>query len=304
MLWIAAWALYTLSIAVNIYVQSFDQIDNELIRLLVEIVYDGAIGYILIAVMVGYYGYCEKSNTLKLIICYSPFLIYSLLAHIARVILLSVPIWDNWRKALFPLPYECYGRMTVLVLVAICGEYIHWLVDALEQKECLKLMGIMFAIWCVWPTFLGGDMYGLDVGVTLFAYVLGCYIAKYEELLPARQSWYVYGSIGLSLLVVLGTFGLEQATQYMRINVLALVNMTSPVLYLWAFCMMMAVRRKSVWGVANRVASLCMGAFAIYGHEVFSRSGKRLLLFFLIGIVVETIRNVVSHKMEQRLFGQ
>ena len=302
MLWIAAWALYTLSVAVNIYVKSFEQIDNGLIRLLVEIVFDGALGYILITVMVGYYGYCEKSNTLKLIICYSPFLIYSLLAHIGRVAFLSVPLWDNWRKALFPLSYECYGRVTVLIVVAICGEYIHRLVDSLKQEECLKLMGIMFTLWCVWPTFLGGDMYGLDVGVTVFAYVLGCYIAKYEELLPPKQSWYVYGSIGLSLLILLGTFCLENAAQYMRVNVLALVNMTSPVLYLWAFCMMMAVRRKNVSRVGIWVASLCMGAFAIYGHEVFSRSGKRLLFFFLIGIAVEAIRNVVLHKMKQRLF--
>ena len=58
--WIVAWFLYACSIGLDICVNSFDAIGNPLFRVVVQTLYTGSLGYVLIVMLTGYRGYINK----------------------------------------------------------------------------------------------------------------------------------------------------------------------------------------------------------------------------------------------------
>ena len=194
------------------------------------------------------------------------------------------------KQDFFPLMNETFGNLTPYVLVAILGEYINLFAEKIQKALFEKLLLTMLVLWTIWPTIFGGDMYGQRIGVTIFAYMLGAYIAKYEDRFKNMQRSLTIIAVLLCAVLLIGTWGLNIVAGYMRVNILALVNLTSPVVYLWAFVFVCLVTDKKVPKVIALCGTTCMGAFWIYGNPALHSSINRFVVLFAVGHCIEGIR--------------
>ena len=288
--WIIAWLLYACSIGLGSYIKSFATIQNPLLRLLIQTLYTGSLGYVLIVVLTGYRSYVSKSTVYKSFAAFLPLWLYSLIACVIEVKQRSS---CELSEDFFPLMNETFGTLTPYVLVALFGEYINLFVEKLEKALFEKLLLTMLMLWTIWPTFFGGDMYGQRIGLTTFAYLLGAYIAKYEESMRNMQNRFTTMAALLCAVLLIGTWLLNIVDGYVTVNVLALVNLTSPAVYLLAFVLVCLVTDEKVPKMIELCGMTCMGAFWIYGHPALHGSIKRFVFSFVLGHCVEALRMIL-----------
>lgn len=286
--WVTGWILYACSVWLKLYVKDFNAIGNLAVRTLVQLLYAGAFGYVLIVMVTGYRGYANRDTVIQSIRRFIPLWMYSFFLCIAKGVLHArVELFEDY----FPVINEIYDVMTIYVLVTILGEYLQIFVEKIEKRLLERLLVTMFVLWTIWPTMFGGDMYGQRVGVTVFAYLAGAYAAKNEEELREKRNGLHMFQIILLVILLIGTWIITiLADDNVFMNPLLLSNMTSPIVYLLSFSIVCLSMGKWFPRLTVAFGSTCMGAFWIYGNPVFHGSWKRFAVMFFVAHCLEAFR--------------
>ena len=120
------------------------------------------------------------------------------------------------------------------------------------------------------------------------------------EMLRLLAMFMIIG-VALCAVLVMGTATLNMVSNYVTINIFALVNMTSPIVYMLAFLLVCTISDKSIPRVVAVFGMTCMGAFWIYGNTMLHTSAKRLAVLFIVAHCIEGCRLQICY-VAKRIF--
>jgi Uncharacterized protein conserved in bacteria len=166
--------------------------------------------YMFIIIM-GYF-LCESGTTLKIdrfLKTYITMMFYSVGIVLVVGIINPNYVNINWFiRSVLPVMSKTWYFMSLYFLMLVISPYINKLISQLDKKEHLILLGICFAIFCVWQqmTILKPfdnvlsvkNVISTDGGKSLydfiFMYLIGAFLRKYK-LFELRRGIYLLGFI-------------------------------------------------------------------------------------------------------------
>lgn len=172
-----------------------------------------------------------------------------------------------------PMLFNEYWFATAYVLLYIFHPYINRVLNALSQREELRLIWIGVGIFSVLHTLTGAEYYGGEMVQFILFYIIGDYLGRYRDNVFASRRVQII-AFAVSVLAIVGFALLYDFTSFRMplINVQSwylLRNRVSPFAILLAVSIFsfFAYRREFYHPVVNGVAATCFGIYLIHDNN-------------------------------------
>lgn len=185
----------------------------------------------------------------------------------------QVSTTEAWR-AIFPISTNFYWFVTVYVVLMILSPFINILIRAMQRRQHLMLVVILFVIWSVLAIVPGVSLEVNNLGWFVELYLIAAYVARY----PIRGSARAWGGAALvfAIIVPLTTAAagaLASAQSQWGIGPDQLRAQHAPFVVLAAVCGFVAVAkmRAHTSRTINLVAGATFGVYLIHDNPFIRR---------------------------------
>ena len=161
-------------------------LDVGINRYILEIITIGNIGLLNYMYVMGYFNskMSQPFKLKKLVLLILKVMFYSLVIYFIFVLFgLEKISFKGLVQNLFPISFKKYWFITAYLLTYILCPFINKLLNNLNQKEHLSLIGIGILIFSVLTTLFNKDYYCNDLVLFILCYIIGGYFAKYNCIL-------------------------------------------------------------------------------------------------------------------------
>lgn len=171
-------------------------------------------------------------------------------------------------EALFPIPYGSYWFISVYFMIYIMSPFINEFLLKLAQKKHLILIGLLFLIYSVLPTFMKADFVFDQVGWFFFLYIVGAYFRMYSIRIFKKNIYNLCCALGTYILLILSVLVLDTlgrknilffnhiSEMYLMNNVVVFINSV----FLFLFFKNLNIKNKFI----NLIAGTTFGIYLIH----------------------------------------
>lgn len=117
--------------------------------------------------------------------------------------------WKGLLESGLPLTFDTYWFVSAYIVLFLASPYLNRLIIVLSCREHAYLIGLLLAVWCVWPTLLtqAPEMSALGWFSTL--YLIAAFVRKYPQLLPTDRRFWAMVMVSCVLAFALIVLGLD-----------------------------------------------------------------------------------------------
>lgn len=235
----------------------------------------GRYGVGIFVMITGYFMWNKIFKSIRVLKVYTETYYYSVLGFIFfSFIATNEQLVSEMRKTFMPYTQERYWYVTSFITLLLLSPYINKLIQVLGKKEYQGLLAIMIFIWSILQTLITKHfLYSNIIGFVLL-YLMGAYLAKYQDSFKKKQKVYLYYAVGsyLVLYLILIIFKLKSSTiPYFNIVYDYYIQQTSFLILFSSFNLMIwSVKRKqfnSNW--INNIAGATFAMYLIHDNDMF-----------------------------------
>ena len=245
-------------------------------------------------VIMGYFLSTSKPefNIKRLLKCYLPMLFYSLsITFACGIYKPGVLSTEHYIKAFLPFLSRTWYFMTLYLLVLILSPYLNRMIQGLDRKHFLILIGICFCLFSIWQPLSMLEPFDEIIGIKkilstqggkslydfIYMYLLGAFLRRYHlfrthDNTPDDSIWskpylYLLGFLGLGFLNVIIVYtypdmGIENVIGYND----------NPLVVLQCICIFRTFEKMNltkfpqISSVINYISAGNLGVYMIHEH--------------------------------------
>lgn len=213
---------------------------------------------------------------------YIPMYVYAIIIPAAVMVSGSLALeWDDYARAFFPALSRTWYFMTLYLIILILSPYLNKLIHAMNKKEFLILLGILFFLFCIWQPLAGIEpvnevisvkkIIATEMGKSLydfiFMYLLGAFLKRYR-FLPERLGGKWKNWMNLALFLALGL--LQTGLVYLFPEITGIVPYNdNPVSVLQCIVLFRFFANMQFYSGVINVVSVCnLGIYMIHEHPL------------------------------------
>ena len=251
--------------------------------------------YVFVIIM-GYFLSTSKPefNIKRLLKCYLPMLFYSLsITFLYGILKPGILSTEQYIKAFVPFLSRTWYFMTLYLLVLILSPYLNRMIQGLDRKHFLILIGICFCLFSIWQPLSMLEPFDEVIGLKkilstqggkslydfIYMYLLGAFLRRYHlfrthDNTPDDSIWskpylYLLGFLGLGLVNVITVYTYPD----MGIETVITYN-DNPLVVLQCICIFRTFERLDlsklprISSVINYISAGNLGVYMIHEHPI------------------------------------